>query len=192
VKSAAHTRSPNLNRRQARFVEEYLVDLSATQAAIRAGYSKKTAKEMGAENLTKPHIALAIEEAMKERGKRTEIEADRVLQEIARLAFSDIRNVFQPDGRLRAITELDDATAAAVASVKVVSRDAGIRPDGTHAIEYVHEIKMTGKDSSLDKLMRHLGEYEQDNRQRSPLANLPRADVQKIAEHLAKLARGGD
>ena len=68
-----------LNAKQQLFVEEYLVDLNATQAAIRAGYSKKTAKEMGYENLTKPHIADAIVKAKDKRSKRTQIDSDYVL-----------------------------------------------------------------------------------------------------------------
>lgn len=71
-----------LNAKQEAFVREYLVDLNATQAAIRAGYSEKTARAIGAENLTKPDIASAIQEAMDERSKRTEITADYVLQSI--------------------------------------------------------------------------------------------------------------
>ena len=76
----------SLTPKQQRFVEEYLVDLNATQAAIRAGYSKKTAKETGYENLTKPDIQSAVSAAMEERSKRTEVDADWVLKRLARLA----------------------------------------------------------------------------------------------------------
>lgn len=68
--------------KQQRFVDEYLIDLNATQAAIRAGYSVKTAAAIGAENLIKLEIAKAIEIAMAERSKRTEITSDYVLQSI--------------------------------------------------------------------------------------------------------------
>lgn len=68
--------------KQNAFVREYLVDLNATQAAIRAGYSKRTAHVIGHENLTKPEIAMTIEAAMNERAKRTEITADYVLEGI--------------------------------------------------------------------------------------------------------------
>lgn len=61
-----------MNDKQQRFVDEYLVDLNATQAAIRAGYSKKTARAVGAENLSKPYIATAIHDAMAERSIRTD------------------------------------------------------------------------------------------------------------------------
>lgn len=68
-----------LNPKQDRFVQEYLIDLNATQAAVRAGYSKATAAQIGAENLTKPEIAEAIEKAQAERSHRTQITADMVL-----------------------------------------------------------------------------------------------------------------
>ena len=71
-----------LTAKQRTFVEEYLVDLNATQAAIRAGYSAKTAGSVGNENLQKPDIAAAIQEAMDKRSERTEITADYVLQSI--------------------------------------------------------------------------------------------------------------
>ena len=72
----------NLTPKQQRFVEEYLIDLNATQAAIRAGYSEKTAKEIGSENLTKPNIAKAIQEAQSKLSERTGITQDYVLNVI--------------------------------------------------------------------------------------------------------------
>ena len=68
--------------KQLRFIEEYLIDLNATQAAIRAGYSKKTAKDIGCENLAKPNIAAAIQAGMDKRSERTEITQDYVLNTI--------------------------------------------------------------------------------------------------------------
>ena len=76
--------------KQQRFVDEYLIDLNATQAAIRAGYSARTAAETGHENLRKPQIAAALEAQMKVRSERLEIDADRVLQEIAKFAFAPV------------------------------------------------------------------------------------------------------
>lgn len=71
-----------LNPKQQRFVDEYLIDLNATQAAIRAGYSEKTAAVIGAENLIKPNIAQAIQKGMNDRKARVEITQDKVLQDI--------------------------------------------------------------------------------------------------------------
>jgi phage terminase small subunit len=75
-----------LTPKQARFVQEYLIDLNAAQAAIRAGYSAKTARMIGHENLTKPEIAAAIEKAMAERAERTGLTADWVVDELRKIA----------------------------------------------------------------------------------------------------------
>ena len=82
-----------MNSKQQRFVEEYLIDLNATQAAIRAGYSPKTANVIGCENLSKPEISNAISRAMAERSRRTGISQDRVVQELAKIAFVNITDI---------------------------------------------------------------------------------------------------
>lgn len=81
-----------LTAKQKMFVHEYLVDLNATQAAIRAGYSEKTAEVIGFENIRKPNIEKAIQKAMDERAKRVDVTAERVLQELAHMAYDDIKN----------------------------------------------------------------------------------------------------
>lgn len=78
--------------KQKRFVEEYLLDLNATQAAIRSGYSEKTAAAIGTENLIKPEIAKAIQAEMEARSVRTQINQDDVVQELAGIAFAKIPN----------------------------------------------------------------------------------------------------
>ena len=86
-----------LTEKQQRFVDEYLIDLNATQAAIRAGYSVDTAKEIGYENLTKPHIQKVIAERMAERSKRTGVNQDRIVEELAKIAFVNIEDVVDTD-----------------------------------------------------------------------------------------------
>lgn len=71
-----------LTNKQKMFVREYLIDLNATQAAIRAGYSEKTAKEIGCENLSKPNIQQAIQEAMDNRAEKVNITAEDILNDI--------------------------------------------------------------------------------------------------------------
>ena len=85
----------SLTDKQQRFVEEYLVDLNATQAAIRAGYSEETARAIGCENLTKPDIADAITEAMAARSKRVQVTADEVLRELVDVAMSDVNDLIE-------------------------------------------------------------------------------------------------
>lgn len=82
-----------LTPKQEAFVREYLIDLNATQAAIRAGYSEKTAHVIGHENINKPEIAERIAKAQEKRSERTEITAERVLEELAFLAFYDPADV---------------------------------------------------------------------------------------------------
>jgi phage terminase small subunit len=79
----------SLTPKQARFVEEYLIDLNATQAAIRAGYSAKTARAMGCENLTKPDIQAAVTEAQRDRAARTGITQDEVIRGLKKEATLD-------------------------------------------------------------------------------------------------------
>lgn len=100
----------DLTDKQQSFIEEYLIDLNATQAAIRAGYNKKTARQIGAENLSKPVIQEAINAAMARRSKRTEITADKVLQQLAKIAFADIKDFVEFGPKEEVVKELEDGT----------------------------------------------------------------------------------
>lgn len=89
TKPAPAKKNDDLTAKQRQFVAEYLVDMNATQAAIRAGYSSKTAKSIGQENLTKPDVARAIAAAQERREEQTDVKAADVLREIQRLAMFD-------------------------------------------------------------------------------------------------------
>ena len=106
-----------LTAKQKRFVEEYLIDLNATQAAIRAGYKVDNARQTATENLAKPYIAEAIEKALAERSRRTGINQDRVVQELAKIAFVNIADVVNTDCEI--LPDADEADLAAIESVKV-------------------------------------------------------------------------
>lgn len=93
-----------LNEKQKRFVLEYLIDLNATQAAIRAGYSKKTAYSMGQENLKKPEIQKAIQAKQNKLQNKLEITQERVLQELAQIAFAKASD--QPVSNLKYTNKL--------------------------------------------------------------------------------------
>lgn len=139
-----------LTNKQQCFVEEYLVDLNAAQAAIRAGYSKKTAHIIGAQNLSKLNIAKAITEAREKRSERTEITQDRVLKEIGLVAFGDLRKLFDDDG-LKKITDLTADEAAMLAGVEVVTAQQGEGP-----VEHIAKIKRNDKLKALELIGRHL------------------------------------
>jgi len=112
-----------LTDKQRRFVEEYLVDLNATQAAIRAGYSEKTARSIGAENLAKPDIARAVSEAQDDRSRRTVIDQTWVLRHLREIVERSMQArqvldrkgepvlVETPDGRLVPAFSYDPASA---------------------------------------------------------------------------------
>lgn len=145
-----------LTPKQKRFVAEYLVDLNATAAAKRAGYNQKTAYSIGQENLKKPEIQSAIQEAQAERQKRTEITQDMVLRETAKLAFFDIRKMFGKDGKPLDISELDDDIAAALVGLDV--QDVSDN-DGDY-VGYVKKYKMADKLKALELLGKHVGAFE--------------------------------
>ncbi|WP_339451564.1 terminase small subunit [Pseudomonas sp. JAI120] len=94
-----------LTQKQRLFVDEYLIDLNATQAAIRAGYSKKTAGQIGDENLKKPQIAESIKEAMDSRNKRVQINADYVLNRLVEIDQLDVLDILDNAGNFKPIME---------------------------------------------------------------------------------------
>ena len=139
-----------MTKKQKRFIEEYLVDMNATQAAIRSGYSPDTAKSIGSENLTKPDIQARIAKAMAERSRRTGVNADRAVMELAKIAFVNASDVIDAD----TATLKPDATpedTAAIQSVKV-------KTFGEDGLE--REIKMADKLKALELLGKHLGMFK--------------------------------
>ena len=137
--------------RQKRFVEEYLIDLNATQAAIRAGYSPQTAKEQGSQNLTKLNIQNAIGKAIAERSKRTGINQDRVIQELAKLAFVKMTDVVDSNGRVKSNASDEDLSCIEGIKYKSSSSESG------SSIE--REVKIASKLKALELLGRHLGMF---------------------------------
>ncbi len=138
-----------MTKKQKRFVEEYLIDLNATQAAIRAGYSTDTAGSIGAENLKKPEIKNRIDKAMAERSKRTGINQDRVLQELARIGFAKITDVVDPD-TAKIKTDASEDDLACIQSIKIKPNEFGTE----------REVKLYDKKSALVDLGKHLGMFK--------------------------------
>lgn len=139
-----------MTKKQKRFVEEYLIDLNATQAAIRAGYSPDSAKEIGSENLTKPDIAKAVDQAIAERSRRTGVNAERVVRELAKIAFVNAGEVVDLDTALL-MDKISDDDMAAIQSVKV-------KTFGEDGIE--REVKLADKLKALELLGKHLGLFK--------------------------------
>lgn len=153
-----------LTPKKRQFALEYLVDLNATQAAIRAGYSKHTAKSQGERLLTDVDVKIQIDKAIKKREERTEITQDMVLRELSKIGFSDIRKavkwgkgiaVVEPESgsivvangvSLVGSDELDDDTAASIS--EICQTPAGIK------------IKLHDKKGALVDIGRHLGMFK--------------------------------
>lgn len=149
----------SLTQKQSRFVDEYLIDLNATQAAIRAGYSTNRADAMGYENLRKPEIAAAVQAAMKARAQRTEVTQDRVLAEFAKLAFLDPRRFYDENGAIIPIHLLPEDVAAALSGMDVVVERDGVDAEGNPKFNDVKKIKFVDKKGALDSCARHLGMF---------------------------------
>lgn len=141
-----------LTAKQKKFVEEYLIDLNATQAAIRAGYSPNTAQEQSSRLLSNVMVKNEIDKAMAERSRRTGINQDRVLRELAKIAFVNPNDVINFRDATVKITS--EENLAAIASIKV-KKIPGEYGDATE-----REVKLYDKLRALDLLGRHLGMFK--------------------------------
>ena len=158
-----------LTDKQARFVEEYLVDLNAAQAAIRAGYSARTAREQGYQLLQRPDVAAAVEAAQVKRAERTGITADRVLTELAKIGFSDLRKAVSWRANTSEVgedPETGEPTLRSFNEVALVDSDK-IDDDTAAALSEVSQtkegalkIKLHDKKGALELLGRHLGLFK--------------------------------
>ena len=137
--------------RQDVFVEEYLLDLNGTQAAIRAGYSPKSASEQASRLLTKDKVRARIDKAMADRSVRTGVNADRVVAELAKIAFVNAADVMNFDsGEIKKEASREDT--AAISSVKVKTIPTGYGDNGVE-----REIRMGDKAKALELLGKHVG-----------------------------------
>lgn len=148
-----------LTPKQERFVQEFLVDLNATAAYKRAGYKVKNdnaAAASASQLLRNPKVQEAIEKGRHAASKRTEITLDRWLAELAAIAFSDPRRLYQEDGSLRPIGELEDEVAATVARVEAFEELEG-RGDNRALVGFTKKVRLWDKLSALEKIGKHLG-----------------------------------
>jgi phage terminase small subunit len=148
--------------RRARFAQEYVKDLNATQAAIRAGYSAKTAKAQGSRLLTRVDVQTAIQALVGKIAIKAEITVERTLQEIARIAYGDRRKLYNADGSLRPMHELDDDAAALIAEVESDEMYAG-RGEERVLVGFTRKVKSWSKTKALDQCMAYLGMHKTAN-----------------------------
>jgi phage terminase small subunit len=144
-----------LSAKQQRFVEEYLVDLNATQAAIRAGYSKRTAHVIGPENLAKPEIQGHVAEARAKLAEKTGVSAQRVIEEYRRIAFANMRDFAHWSGQDAGFIDsetLTDEQHAVIAEVAAEEIQVG-----AEVVKRKIKLKLHDKMKALDALSKHLG-----------------------------------
>ena len=142
------------------FCQEYMKDLNGAQAAIRAGYSENAANVKGAQLLAIVSIQERIKELKDERQSRTQITADMVIQELAKIGFHNVQDFVNGGNSILELKHIERDKVAAVSSVKTT-----IKADG----DIVSEIKFHDKVSALEKLGRHLGAFEADNKQKTDI-----------------------
>lgn len=157
-----------LTDQRRRFVDEYLVDLDSTAAALRAGYSRRSAKQLGSRIRNEPEVAAAIDAAIARRAKRTEITQDRVVKELAKIGFADIRKAVKWQANVIGMTEDEDGTErlAVTNQVQLIDSDA-IDDDTAAAIASIGQdsrgglkINFHDKQGALVSLGRHLGMFK--------------------------------
>lgn len=164
-----------MTNKQRVFCEEYLIDLNATQAAIRAGYSPKTAYSIGNELLSKPEIRAHIDKAIADRSRRTGVNADRVVRELARLAFVNATDVIDIKDAMLLPDASEDDTAA-IQSVKVKKVFGDFESEE-------REVKLADKIKALELLGKHLGILK-DKVELAGDVNIASDKLDKILEQL--------
>src|SRR5215469_2878312 len=143
-----------LTPKQSRFVQEYLIDINGKQAAIRAGYSSKTAEVQASRLLSNAKVDAAVREAMQARSKRTEITADRIVVELARIAFANMRDYWTKKGATLHLHRLDQDRTAAVAEISIDET-----ADGSGVLRRRTRLKLHDKLTALVCLARHMGMF---------------------------------
>ena len=187
-KAKAGNAQEDAQHRRKLFVEAYLTNHgNGSQAAVAAGFSEKTAAAAASRLLKHVDVLTQLQQRRKVVIEKMELTTERTLREIARLAYVDPRKFFHADGTPKHIQELDDDTAAALAGIEVTEEWAGT---GHSRVQtgVTKKYKLADKNAALEKAMKHLGEYEADNRQRNPIQEMSEDALSRFIERKAKEA----
>lgn len=141
-----------LTVKQERFVEEYCKDFNATQAAIRAGYSERGARKTANKLRTKADIKKAIDERIEKRKEKLEITEKEIIAELAKIAFSDVAKIYEPNFELKDIATLPNELTASIKEIVKIKTKEGSRVAA----------KLYSKESALELLGKHLGMWKAD------------------------------
>jgi phage terminase small subunit len=164
---------PEFTKRNEAFITEYLIDMNGTQAAIRAGYSEKSAETQASRLLRNDKVKRKIKELQDKRAEKVGITAERVLQELALIGFSNIQDYLDDKNHIGELTKLDEVKAKAIGSVKVSVIET---KQGTYTET---QFKLHDKLSALEKIAKHIGFFQRDNEQKG-------ADVEQVFKVLGQ------
>lgn len=168
------------------FCDEYLIDLNATKA-YKVAYpnckKEETAKSAGSRLLTNVNVQTYIAEKMKEREQRTEVTQDMVINELAKIAFSDIRELYNDSGGLKNIKTLDNNIAGAISSLETFEEYEG-RGDEREKTGDTQKVKLLDKTKALELLGKHLGMFkekiEHSGNINNPFADLSTEELRQL------------
>lgn len=144
-----------LSAKQQRYVDEYLIDLNATQAAIRAGYSQKTAEQQGSRLLRNVQVKAAVDAGLAEQAKRTQSDGDQVLRELARGAFFDPAEMFDEHDALLPIHKMSARARASLAGFEVLEQKVSDGEGGEIVTGVLKKVKLVSKLGGLELLGKH-------------------------------------
>lgn len=144
-----------ITAKQQRFVAEYLIDLNATQAAIRAGYSAKTAEVQGPRLLGNVRVAAAIEQGKQKREKRTEIDADWVLRRLAEEAEADIADLYTETGALKPVSDWPMVWRKGLVAGIETQQEFETVDGEKKAAGIVHKLKLSDRIRRIELLGKH-------------------------------------
>ena len=151
-----------LTEKQKRFCEEYMIDMNATQSAIRSGYSESTAGSIGSENLTKPYIQEYLSVLKKEVSERNKITVDECVSMLANMARFDVSDIYDDKGVLKPISEIPKESRMVIESIETDE----MRVEGM-VVSETKKLKLSSRRANIIELMKYLGGYEIDNKQKT-------------------------
>ncbi len=163
MKQRLDFKATKITQKQRLFISEYQVDFNGTQAAIRAGYNPKTASEQAYQLLHKTSVNEALRREIEERLQAIGVRAERVLAELAKVGFSDIRRLYREDGSLKPPKEWDDDMAAAISGVETFEEFQGRGKDRKY-IGTTKKVRVFDKVRALEILGKHLGIFPTDKK----------------------------
>ncbi|OGT02152.1 MAG: hypothetical protein A2143_00715 [Gallionellales bacterium RBG_16_57_15] len=171
------------------FIEAYITNGgNATEAAKTAGYSEKTAYSQGGRLLKHAEIQQLLAQRQQQLAEKYELTTESIIAELSKLVHADIRLLFDANGALKPMKDWPDGVASAVGGVEVVEMAGGMNINGESGVSHVpmftKKVKLWDKNSAIEKAMKHLGMFKEDNNQKGLLGDLPRGTVKAIMERL--------